>query len=157
MAEAAKSKKIKTKKRSGKQGPAFPLPLLPDDSARPRTRRSSTRWSEIRRMPNPWPPSDIVSLLTLVCGTSGSFAIVVYKIIKLWIEHKAAQKIRIKKGDVEIEIQGGMSVKTIEKRINEFQKLTDDLDEEKVKIILPPGVKRDIPPDLINKIRGELE
>lgn len=153
MKGPSKSQKGKQRNRGRKRPLRFPLPLSPDISST--AQKAQSHEDQVKRIPNPWPPNDIVALLTLVCGTGGSFTFAVYKIIKSWLEYKAAQSIKIRSGDVEIEIKGGMSANMIEKRVNYFKELVKDLDDEKIKIILPPGVKKDIPPQLTNKTRIE--
>jgi hypothetical protein len=103
----------------------------------------------IKKLPNPL-PTDIVTLVTLACSTAG-LAGWVYKTIKLWFDAKNAQRIRIRKGDVELEIQGWMSKTKIEQRISEFRRLTRKIDEDDIEVILPDSVDRTLPPDGIDK------
>lgn len=103
---------------------------------------------KIRVMPNPWPPDDIVRAITVACSAYGGMklASLVFETIKLWLDVRKARKVRIKKGDFEIEIQAGMTAKEIEKTIDLLVRKTRELEDEKPEIILPPGVDRSLPP-----------
>ena len=98
-------------------------------------------------MPNPWPPDDIVRLLTIACSAYGGvkLAKLVFETIKLWLDLRKARKVRIKKGEYEIEIHAGMSAREIEKVIDLLVRKTKELKDEDPKIVLPPGVDRSIP------------
>lgn len=95
------------------------------------------------RVPNPWPPTDITTLLACACAYKTVSA--VFELIKLWVDERKARKIKIKNGNVEIEIQGGMSARAIKKRFDEFRRLTKELSEDDTKIILPPGIDHTLP------------
>lgn len=98
-------------------------------------------------MPNPWPPDDIVRLLTIACSAYGGvkLAKLVFETIKLWLDLRKARKVRIKKGEYEIEIHAGMSAREIEKVIDLLVRKTKELEGEEPKIVLPPGIDRSIP------------
>jgi hypothetical protein len=95
------------------------------------------------RVPNPWPPTDITTLLACACAYKTVRAVI--ELIKLWVDERKARKIRIKNGNIEIEIQGGMSASAIKKRFDEFRRLTKELSEDDIKIVLPPGIDRTLP------------
>lgn len=101
-------------------------------------------YKRLPRLPNPWPPSDIIALVKIACSTAG-LAGVAYKLIKLWFDSRNAKKIRIKSGDYELEIQGAMSKTEIERRITQFRALTKGLDEDKIKVILPSSIDKSLP------------
>lgn len=101
-------------------------------------------YKRLPRLPNPWPPSDIIALVKIACSTAG-LAGVAYKLIKLWFDSRNAKKIRIKSGDYELEIQGSMSKTEIERRITQFRALTKGLDEDEIKVILPPSADKSLP------------
>src|SRR5262249_32943329 len=63
------------------------------------------------RAPNPWPPPEVTVLF--ICACLAPLAKPVLEAIKLWVDHNNGKKIKIKHGDTEIEIQGGMSEKKI--------------------------------------------
>jgi hypothetical protein len=105
---------------------------------------SSARRRRIPCLPNPWPPSDIVALVKIACSTAG-LAGVAYKTIKLWFDSRNAKRIRIKKGDCELEIQGWMSKTEIKRHITHFRALTRKLDEDEIKVIIPSSVDRSLP------------
>jgi hypothetical protein len=104
----------------------------------------STSYKRLPRLPNPWPPSDIIALVKIACSTAG-LAGIAYKLIKLWFDSRNAKKIRIKKGDYELEIQGSMSKTEIERRITQFRALTKGLDEDEIKVILPSSIDKSLP------------
>jgi hypothetical protein len=98
-------------------------------------------------MPNPWPPEDIIRAITVACSVYGGMklASLVFETIKLWLDLRKARKVRIKKGNFEIEIQAGMTAKEIEKTIDLLLRKTRELEDEKPEIILPRDVDRRIP------------
>jgi hypothetical protein len=163
------SKKPQKAKSSGSRKIPFPLALPEGAEKRSRSKKASKRggvklvrlWGggvsqgssgfasrKIKVMPNPWPPDDIVRAITVACSAYGGMklASMVFETIKLWLDARKARKVRIKKGDVEIEIQAGMTAKEIEKTIDLLVRKTRELEDEKPEIILPPGVDRSIPP-----------
>lgn len=103
-----------------------------------------TSYKRLPRLPNPWPPSDIIALVKVACSTAG-LAGVAYKLIKLWFDSRNAKRIRIKSGDYELEIQGSMSKTEIERRITQFRALTKGLDEDDIKVILPQSIDKSLP------------
>jgi len=72
-------------------------------------------------------------------------ASLVFETIKLWLDVRKARKVRIKKGDFEIEIQAGMTAKEIEKTIDLLLRKTRELEDEKPEIILPRDIDKRIP------------
>jgi hypothetical protein len=62
---------------------------------------------------------------------------VILTILKLWIEERKGRRIKIKKGDFELELQGTMSKKEIDAKIKTFMDAVKDIEGEKVKILLP--------------------
>lgn len=94
-------------------------------------------------LPNPWPPADIETLVTLV-GTTAGIATAAYRLVKLWVDDRGARRIKIKKGDAEIEIQGGMGVKEIDRAFGHFRKLTKGK-KGKIIVTLPRGADRSLP------------
>lgn len=107
-------------------------------------------------VPNPWPPSDIITLLTFafVVGRAARPAI---ELITAWLDYRKVQKTIIRNGDVEIEIHGGVSEKKLEKYINQYQRLSKDLNPDDVEIILPSRTNRKIPLALTYKERSSKE
>lgn len=101
-----------------------------------------------RVVPNPWPPDDIERLLTIAVTTSG-LAHVVYKLIALWIEDRKARTIKIKQGEYELEIHGGMNGKDIERTFSQFRKMVEKTGDDDLKIILPPDVDRSVPIEMV--------
>ncbi|HYX72822.1 MAG TPA: hypothetical protein VE732_08625 [Nitrososphaera sp.] len=56
--------------------------------------------------------------------------------VKLYIEHLKGKEIKIKKGDTELVLKGGLSRKEIEESISQFMELTSDTNDS-IKIIKP--------------------
>jgi hypothetical protein len=130
--------RAKKAKRSKSQGSTSSvLTLVTSDS-----RKSKVR-DEQPRAANPWQPSDIMQLLTIACVYPAGKA--VFELIKVWIDDRKARKIRIKNGDIEIEIQGGITTRDLKKKLDEFRRLTKELSEDDIKIILPSGIDRALP------------
>ena len=170
------SKKISKKRASKSHSPKSAkgiLPSFPLDAAKGvRNSKVSTRYKRnpegitrvwgsaedfepisyrrVPRLPNPWPPSDITTLLT-IAATSASLAPFTYKFISAWIEDRKARKIRIKRGEYEVEIHGAVSEKELRRVFNQFRKLTKELDDERPRITLPRGVDRSFSLDLMTK------
>lgn len=101
-------------------------------------------------MPNPWPPPDIVALVKIP-ATVASLATAIYKLIKLWVDDRKARKVIIRKGDVSIEIHGGMSVTKIKGVFSQFRRLAKESDRSKIKVILPAGCDPKLPDSSIAK------
>jgi hypothetical protein len=95
-------------------------------------------------MKNPWVPPDIVILMKFVCTYGASKAMV--ELIKAWLEYRKAQKIEVRVGDFELKIEGPVSDKTIEKRINTFKEIIDGATYDDIDVILPKGANRRMPP-----------
>lgn len=109
---------------------------------------ASTRRYKV--IPNPWPPASIERLIEHAITWAG-LAPVVYKVIALWIEDRKARKVRIKCGEYELEIQGGMSGKEIERAFSKFRKLMKETGEDDLKIILPSGIDRSVPIEMVRE------
>ena len=70
-------------------------------------------------MRNPWTPDDIVILFKFVVTyQAGKYLI---ELIKLWMDYRKAKKIEIKLGDCELKIEGHISNKALEKKIEQFR------------------------------------
>jgi DNA repair photolyase len=52
------------------------------------------------------------------------------EVVKLWLDYKKGKRIKIRKGDLEIEIQGDMTQREIEGQIARFRELTRDLSDK---------------------------
>ncbi len=105
-------------------------------------------------LPNPFPPDDIYSLIG-TASTIGGLATIVYKIIKLWIDDRKARKITIKKGEIEIEIQGGMNEKEIKKIIDNFRKIAKVNNKKDLEIIIPKNCDPSLSRELLLKAKQE--
>jgi hypothetical protein len=146
-----------TKRVKARKSPIFPLPLPAGGKVVPGKRSQSGKsgvgitmvwgnfdrpkvrdWDKIPRMPNPWPPDDIVSLIRLVSDTvwmAVPLATPVYLLLKAWLDARALTRLKLKKGDVELELQGSWSERRLRKTFDSFRRLTKDLDEEDPEVI----------------------
>lgn len=103
--------------------------------------RGGTR--RIPVMPNPI-PIDIYELIQVATTMSG-LAVVIYKLIRLWIEDRKARKIIIRKGDQELEIHGGMTEKDIQRALSLFSETAKVQLKKEFEIIIPDECDPDIP------------
>jgi hypothetical protein len=105
-------------------------------------------------MPNPWPPDDVVRLIRLAVSTA-DLASVVYKLLAIWIEDRKARSIKIKQGEVEMEIHGGTSEKELERAFNKFRGLLEkhNSTDGKLDIILPNDVDRTVTQEQVRASR----
>lgn len=156
MAKSAR-RTAATKQVKARKGPVFPLPLPAGGKVVPGKRGSSGKsgvgvvrvwgnfdrpkvrdWDKIPLMPNPWPPDDIVSLVRLVSDTAwmaAPLATPVYLLLKAWLDARASTRLKLRKGDVELELQGGWSERRMRKAFDSFRKLTKGLDEDEPEVI----------------------
>jgi hypothetical protein len=118
--------KLKTASRMLVTGGNLPIPTLLNPP-KGRQRRYPL-------MPNPYPPDDILGFLKLAGSTAG-LAAPVFLLIKSWLDARAKRRIKLKKGDVEIELQGGISKKELERTFSQFRKLTRNIKAEEIKVI----------------------
>jgi hypothetical protein len=102
-------------------------------------------------MPNPWPPDNIDRLIEIAVTTAG-LSRVVYKLIALWIEDRKARKIKIKHGDFEVHIEGRVSDKEIARACSTLRKVMKKSGNDDLEIILPSGVDRAVPIEMIHKL-----
>jgi hypothetical protein len=146
-----------TKRVKARKSPTFPLPLPVGGKVVPGKRSPSGKpgagmtlvwgnfdrpkvrdWDNIPRMPNPWPPDDIVSLIRLVSDTAWMAAppaTPVYLLLKAWLDARASTRLKLKKGDVELELQGGWSERRLRKAFDSFRRLTKGPDDEAPEVI----------------------
>ena len=62
---------------------------------------------------------EVGSIVTIICAAGGSKAFM--DLLKSWVEKSRSRKIKIKKGDIELEIQGGISEKKLKETIELFE------------------------------------
>lgn len=100
-------------------------------------------------MRNPWTPDDIVILLKFVVTyQAGKYLI---ELIKLWMDYRKAKKIEIKVGDCELKIEGHISNKALEKKIEQFRELVKGATYDDIEVELPKGARRNIPAKLADR------
>lgn len=105
-------------------------------------------------LPNPWPPDSIDRLIEIAIVTGG-LAPVAYKLIALWIEDRKARKIRIKQGEHELELQGGVSGRELERMFNQFRRLTGASEKADVEVTVPHGLDHSIPLEMVREVHQE--
>lgn len=146
--DASKKSAKKATRRKSSDDNRSVLALISEES---NTRNAR---SNLPRVPNPWPPLEVTVLL--ICACLAPLAKPVLEAIKLWIDRNKGKKIKIKHGDTEIEIQGGMSEREISRTFSKFRQLTKDLREDNIKIIAPPGTDLTLPTELDDKRKRQL-
>jgi hypothetical protein len=139
-----KNKTMTTKKDTAKKvAPTAPVMWIPPE------RKRSSGSKKIRVMRNPWVPDDIIILLKFLCTyKAGKY---LFELVKLWMEHRNAQRIEIKVGDAELNIEGHVSDKALEKKITRFRELIAGATYEDIKVAIPKGAKRTIPAKLADR------
>jgi hypothetical protein len=131
-------KKKASKDRSGLGGVTAVELWVPRERKPP-----STRSGKIKRIRNPWTPDDIIILVKFVCSYQASKYL--FRLIKLWMEYRNAQRIEIRAGDYELKIEGAVSDKMLEKRITQFRELISGATYDDIKVAIPKGASRKIP------------
>jgi hypothetical protein len=148
-------KAVGAKREKAKEGPAFPLeevhihPVKMRSTKKPSGIQMVRVWgnfddiprnidlSKVPRMPNPM-PDNIVSLLKLAGEATWltvPLAPYIYLLIKSWFEGRNSRKLKIKKGEVEVEFQGVWSERDFQKMFDRFRKMTKDLNEGEIQVI----------------------
>lgn len=64
---------------------------------------------------------------------------VLLEMAKLWVEDRKQRRIKLRKGDIELELEGSMSQSEIQRKIKLFQELAKDDKGNDIKIIVPPS------------------
>lgn len=133
-----------TKKAIAKEdSPTEPVMWIPPE------RKRSSGSKKIKVMRNPWMPDDIIILIKFLCTyKAGKY---LFELVKLWMEHRNAQRIEIKVGDDELKLEGHVSDKALEKKITRFKELIAGATYEDIKVAIPKGAKRTIPAKLADR------
>ncbi len=61
--------------------------------------------------------------------------------MQLWIDERKSRKVKIKYKDIEIEVSGVVSEKELSRQLNLFKKIEEEIEKEKVEIVLVDGNK----------------
>jgi len=146
--DATKKSAKKTTRRKSSSGTRSAVAILPEGSNTHGARRSRPL------APNPWPPPEVTALF--ICACLAPLAKPVLEGIKLWVDRNKGKKIKIKHGDTEIEIQGGMSEREIRSTFSQFRQLVKDLREDNIKIITPSGTDLTLPTKPDDKKKRQL-
>jgi hypothetical protein len=101
-------------------------------------------------IPNPWPPDSIVRLIEHALTTPG-LAFVVYKLIALWIEDRKARSVKVKCGEYEVELTGGVTGAQIRRAFTAIRNAMGGVEREDVKVVLPPRINRSVPVEMVRK------
>jgi len=108
-----------------------------------------TKSTRVRRMRNPWTPTDIIILMKFLCTYGASKAMV--ELVKAWMDYRKAKKLEVKVGDNELRIEGPISDRALEKRINRFKELITGATYDDIEVKLPEGISRKMPPKQSSK------
>ena len=79
---------------------------------------------------------EVVTVVTAMLSAAGGMKMLL-EMVKLWIEDRKERRIKLKRGDIELELQGRMSSEEIRQKIELFRELTEDAKESNIKIIVP--------------------
>jgi hypothetical protein len=107
----------------------------------------------IRRIRNPWEPTDIIILIKFLCTYGASKAFV--ELVKAWMDYRKAKKLEVKVGDNELKIEGTISDRVLEKRINRFRELIEGATYDDIEVTLPKGISRKMPPKQSSKKKAD--
>jgi len=97
--------------------------------------------SEIRAPIEPF-LSSIATGIGLVCSAGGTALLV--DTIKTWVERKKGRRIRIKRGDVEVEIEGSVTQQELEQLIDMFNKHFKKIDSSENMSFLKGRIERSL-------------
>jgi hypothetical protein len=91
----------------------------------------------VGRMPNPM-PDNIVSLLKLASEATWitiPLAPYIYLLIKSWFAGRNSRKLKIRKGEAEVEFEGAWSESKLRKAFDHFRRMTKDEDDDSIQVI----------------------
>lgn len=77
---------------------------------------------------------EVVTTVTTMLSAAGGMKMLL-EMVKLLVEERKERRIKLKRGDIELEIQGSMSKREIQQKLELFQELTKDAKERNIKII----------------------
>lgn len=79
---------------------------------------------------------DAIATTAAIVSAAGGLKFVL-EMVRLWIEARKERRIKIKKGDAELELQGTMSDKDIAAKIEHFERLVRKDSDSEIKILFP--------------------
>lgn len=79
---------------------------------------------------------DAIATTAAIVSAAGGLKFVL-EMARLWIEARKDRRIKIKKGDVEMELQGSMSDRDIASKIEHFERLARKQVDNEIKILIP--------------------
>ncbi|WP_417914512.1 hypothetical protein [Candidatus Electronema sp. JM] len=82
-----------------------------------------------------------VSIAVSLIGAAVGAGTVAVKAMQLWIDERKSRKVKIKYKDIEIEVSGVVSEKELSRQLNLFKKIEEEIEKEKVEIVLVDGNK----------------
>jgi hypothetical protein len=80
--------------------------------------------------------AEAVTIITAMLSAAGGMKMLL-EMVKLWIEARKERRIKLKRGDIELEIQGSMSEKEIQESLELFLELSEDAKDRDVTITVP--------------------
>ena len=86
----------------------------------------------------------MITLLKYVCTYGATKAMV--ELIKAWLDYRKAQKFQVRAGKYELTVEGSLSKRVIESRINKFKDLIKGMGYDEIEVILPKDADRRLPP-----------
>lgn len=79
---------------------------------------------------------EFVTVVTAMLSAAGGMKMIL-EMVKLWVEERKERRIKLKRGDIELELQGSMSQKEIQQKVELFRELIKDAKESDIEIIVP--------------------
>src|SRR5436309_15317851 len=76
---------------------------------------------------------EVVTAVTTILSAAGGMKMLL-EMVKLWVEDRRERRIKLKRGDIELEIQGSMSKREIQQKLELFQELTKDARSEERRV-----------------------
>src|SRR2546423_91624 len=79
---------------------------------------------------------ELITVATAMLSAAGGMKMLL-EMVKLWVEERKERRIKLKRGDIEIEVQGSMSKREIQQKLELFRELAKGVKENDIKIIVP--------------------
>jgi hypothetical protein len=67
-------------------------------------------------------------------------------LIKAWLDCRKAKRVQVRAGEYELIVEGAVSERVIESQINKFKTLIEGVNYDDIKVVLPKGADRRLPP-----------
>lgn len=79
---------------------------------------------------------ELITVVTAMLSAAGGMKMIL-EMVKLWVEERKERRIKLKMEDIEVEVQGSMSKREIQRKLELFRELVKDIKENDIKIIVP--------------------